>query len=89
MARRSLTSILLKAEITETRTLLNLQDLTIAFEDEGRRPLGRCGTDSEHRTIPHMRDWIDDTGEPGDKYDPELAALLEEASAGVELDPVS
>ena len=33
-------------------------------------------------------DWIDDTGEPGDKYDPELAALLEEASAGVELDPV-
>ena len=31
-------------------------------------------------------DWIDDSGEPGDKYDPELAALFREASAGVQLD---
>ena len=82
-----LTSILLKTEITETRTLLNLQDLTIAFEDEGRRPLAAAGP-IQNSYYSYMRDWIDDTGEPGDKYDPELAALLEEASAGVELDPV-
>ena len=82
-----LTSILLKAEITETRTLLNLQDLIIAFEDEGRRPLAAAGP-IQNSYYSYMRDWIDDTGEPGDKHNPELAALLEEASAGVELDPV-
>ena len=81
-----LTSILLKAEITETRTLLNLQDLTIAFEDEGRRPLAAAGP-IQNSYYSYMRDWIDDTGEPGDKYDPELATLFQEASAGVELDP--
>ena len=81
------TSILLKAEITETRTLLNLQDLIIAFEDEGRRPLAAAGP-IQNSYYSYMRDWIDDTGEPGDKFDPELAALLEEASVGVELDPV-
>ena len=82
-----LTSILLKAEITETRTLLNLQDLIIAFEDEGRRPLAAAGP-IQNSYYSYMRDWIDDTGEPGDKHNTELAALLEEASAGVELDPV-
>ncbi len=81
------TSILLKAEITETRTLLNLQDLIIAFEDEGRRPLAAAGP-IQNSYYSYMRDWIDDTGEPGDKFDPELAALLEEASVRVELDPV-
>ena len=46
-----LASVLLKAEATETRTLLNLQDLTTAFQDERRRPLGGSGTDAEHRTL--------------------------------------
>ena len=80
-------SVLLKAEATETRTLLNLRDLTIAFEDEGRRPLAAAGP-IQNSYYSYMRDWIDDTGEPGDKFAPELAALLEEASVGVELDPV-
>ena len=81
-----LASVLLKAEATETRTLLNLQDLTTAFEDEQRRPQAAAGP-IQSSYYSHMRDWIDDTGEPGDKYDPELAALFREASAGVELDP--
>ena len=34
-----------------------------------------------------MEDWTTDSGEPGDRYDPELAALFREASAGVRLDP--
>ena len=34
-----------------------------------------------------VHDWTGDSGEPGDKYDPELAALFREASPGVELDP--
>ena len=80
-------SLLVKAEATETRTLLNLHDLTNAFEDEQRRPRGAAGPihGSYERFV---YDWTNDSGEPGDKYDPELAALFREASPGVELDPV-
>ena len=81
-----LTSVVLTAEATETRTLLNLEDLTAAFEDETRRPAAAAGP-IQASYYSALRDWIDDSGEPGDKYDPELAALFQEASAGVELDP--
>ena len=43
------TNVLIKAEATETRTLLNLQDLTTAFADETRRRRRRRG-----RFRPHM-----------------------------------
>ncbi len=78
-------SVLVKAEATETRTLLNLRDLTSAFEDETRRPPAAAGPiQASFDLVAH--DWIDDSGEPGDKYDPELAALFREASAGVQLE---
>ena len=79
-------TILVKAELTESRTLLNLHDLTTAFDDELRRPKAAAGSIHEsYETLVH--DWIDDSGEPGDKYDPELETLFREASPGVELDP--
>ena len=81
-----LAAVLLKAEITATRTLLNIQDLTAAFEDPNRRPQAAAGP-IQASYYSHMRDWIDDSGEPGDLYDPDLAALFQEASAGVKLDP--
>ena len=80
-------TVLLKAEATETRTLLNMHDLTIAFRDEQRRPRAAAGPiHASYELLVH--DWTEDSGEPGDKYDPELAALFREASAGVQLDPV-
>ncbi len=80
-------TVLVQAEITASRTLLNLHDLTTGFEDEQRRPQAAGGqiTGSYEELV---RDWTHDSGEPGDKYDPELAALFDEASPGVELDPV-
>ncbi len=79
--------VLLKAEATETRTLLNLKDLRVAFEDESRRPDAAAGPlQTSYELL--IRDWVHDSGEPGDNYDPELAALFREASADVELDPV-
>ena len=79
-------SLLIKAEVTESRTLLNLHDLTAAFDDELRRPQAAAGPiQGSYEVLVH--DWIDDSGEPGDKYDPELATLFREASPGVELDP--
>ena len=79
-------SLLVHAEVTEIRTLLNLEDLTAAFEDEGRRPRAAAGAIPTSYYV-YLNDWIEDSGEPGDKYDPELAALFEEATEGVHLDP--
>ena len=79
-------SILIEAEVTESRTLLNLHDLTAGFEDETRRPRAAAGPiEGSYEAL--LRDWTQDSGEPGDKYDPELASLFREASPGVELDP--
>ena len=80
-------TVLLKAEVTESRTLLNLHDLTSAFDDELRRPNAAAGP-IQHSFEALVRDWTDDSGEPGDKYDAELEALFREASPGVELDPI-
>ena len=79
-------SLLIKAEVTESRTLLNLHDLTRAFDDERSRPRAAAGpVQGSYEAL--ARDWTQDSGEPGDKYDPELEALFREASPGVELDP--
>ena len=79
-------NVLVKAEATETRTLLNLQDLRIAFQDELRRPRAAAGPIlTSYESL--VQDWSTDSGEPGDNYDPELAALFREASLEVQLDP--
>ena len=79
-------SLLVKTEVTESRTLLNLHDLTAAFDDELRRPQAAAGPiQGSYESLVH--DWTEDSGEPGDKYDPELEALFRAASPGVELDP--
>ena len=80
-------NILLRLEATETRTLVNLRDLTNAFEDEQQRPQAAAGPIQASFEL-LAQDWTTDTGEPGDKYDAELAALLEEATAGWSFDPV-
>ena len=82
-----LASVLVRAEVTETRTLLNVQDLSDAFADPQRRPQAAAGP-IETSYVSLVRDWTHDSSEPGDRYDPELAGLFAEASAGVELDPV-
>ena len=78
-------SVLIKAEATETRTLLNLRDLERAFADDDRRPLAASGPiQASYELL--VTDWTTDSGEPGDKYDPEMDALFREAYAGVGLD---
>ena len=78
-------TVLVKAEATETRTLLNLGDLTAAFKDHELRPRAVAGPiQASYET--YLRDWTNDSGQPGDKYDPELADLFSEASSDVKLD---
>ena len=82
-----LASVLVKAEATGTRTLLNVQELTDAFADPQRRPRAAAGP-METTYVSLLNDWTHDSGQPGDKYDPDLAALFGEASAGVRLAPL-
>ena len=80
-----LTTVLIEAEATETRTLLNLRDLAAAFDDEKRRPDFAAGPlQTSYELL--IRDWITDSGDQGDRYDPRLAAMFREASAGLQLD---
>ena len=80
-------SVLIRAEATETRTLLNLHDLRVALADPELRPRSVAGpVQTSYELL--VQDWTEDSGEPGDRYDPGLAALFREASAGVRLDPV-
>ena len=78
-------SILVIAEATETRTLLNMHDLAAVFKHDSTRPRAAAGPiQASYELLVH--DWTDDSGEPGDRYDPGLAALFREAHAGVQLD---
>ena len=80
-----MTSVLVRAEATEARTFLNLYELRAAFEDEGRRPSAAAGP-----LLPSYdslaADWVTDSGEPGDKYDAELAELFSDVTEGVQFD---
>ena len=78
-------SVLIRAEVTNARIFENLFDVTEAFEDERSRP--RAAEGHAEASLAHLvEDWITDSGEPGDKYDPELARMFEEATAGLGLD---
>ena len=80
------TTVLIKAEATDTRTLLSLRDLANAFEDEGSRPQFAAGPlQTSYELL--IRDWVTDSGEPGDRYDADLEAQFRDASQGLEADP--
>ena len=79
------TSVLLRAEATETRTLLNLHEFRDSVQDEGTRPAAAAGPlQISYELL--IEDWTTDSGQPGDKYDPQLEALFREATTGVRLD---
>ena len=78
-------NVLINAELTETRTFLNLWDFMAAFQDEGQRPAG-VESDISLSFSQIASDWITDDGGPQDKYDPELEALFQRATAGLRID---
>ncbi len=79
-------NILIEAEATDTRTLLNLQDLRIAFEDEQRRPAAAAGPiENSYELL--ASDWVENSGESDERYDAQLAELYEDATAGLRLVP--
>ncbi len=79
-------TVLVEAELTDDRTLRNLVEVGRAFEDELSRPTGAAGeVTASLGTL--LLDWVDDSGEPGDNFDPELVAIAEQIDQGLTLDP--
>ena len=78
-------SVLVQSEITDTRTIQNIFDFTEAFKQERSRPRAAEGRVEASLAV-LTDDWITNDGE-GDRYDPELERLFNEATAGLHLDP--
>ena len=81
-------SVLVRAEATETRTLINIRYLEAAFEDPELRPKAAAGPFLVSYDL-LLRDWTTDSGEPGDKYDADIARRFREATVDVEIDSVA
>ncbi|MDE2668143.1 MAG: MMPL family transporter [Chloroflexota bacterium] len=78
-------SVLVQAEISDTRTIQNLFDFTEAFKDERTRPRAAEGQVEASLAV-LTDDWITNDGEGDLRYDPELEQLFNEATAGLHLD---
>ena len=64
-------NVLIKAEITDDRTIRNLIDFTVAFGDDLRRPEGVVGGIQSSLGILFI-DWITEDGDGDDRFDLEL-----------------
>ena len=78
-------TVLVEAELTDDRTLRNLLSITEAFGDELTRPTG-AATDITLSLGTLFEDWLVDSGEPGDNYDPELLGMLDDVDQGLTVD---
>ena len=75
-------TVLIEAELTDDRTLRNILTITEAFSDELTRPTG-AATDITLSLGTLFDDWLTDSGEPDDKYDPELLGMLADVDEGL------
>jgi uncharacterized protein len=80
-------TVLVEAELTDDRTLRNLVEVSQSFGDDLSRPTGAAG-DVTASLGALLLDWVDDSGEPGDNYDPELVTIAQQIDQGLTLDPV-
>ncbi len=76
---------LIEAELTDDRTLRNLLEVTEAFGDELSRPTGAAG-DITLSLGSLFQDWVTDSGEPDDNFEPELITMLEGVDQGLTVD---
>lgn len=81
-----LTTTLIEAELTDDRTLRNLLTLSESFGDELSRPTGAAG-DITLSLGALFSDWFNESGQPGDNYDPELVELAQGVDQGLTVDP--
>ncbi len=75
-------TILIEADLDTVRTLRDLFDFYTVLADPQRRPAGIVGPPSASAAT-LLVDWINDTGQPGDNYDPAFAAAYAELNLDV------
>lgn len=79
-------TVLIEAELTDDRTLRNLLTVSEAFADDLSRPSGASSDITASLGI-LFADWLTDSGQAGDRYDPELLTLAAGVDQGLTLDP--
>ena len=80
------TTILIEADLNEDRTLRNLIDLENDLADPARRPEGLTGPVTLSLGI-LVTDLINDSGEPGDRYSPELVQMTQSLGGTIAIPP--
>ncbi len=79
-------TLLVESELTDDRTLRNIFQVMDSFDSELTRPAGAASNITV--SLGYLfTDWITDSGEPGDKFDPELVAVTEGLDQGLTLNP--
>ena len=78
-------TVLVEAELTDDRTLRNILSIAEAFNDELTRPTG-AASDITLSLGSLFDDWLNDSGEPGDNYDPQLLDMLDDVDQGLTVD---
>ncbi len=77
---------LIEAELTDDRTLRNILSVSEAFGDELSRPTGvASGITLSLGAL--FDDWMTDSGDSDEKFDPELPVLVDGIDQGLTVDP--
>ncbi len=75
-------TVLIEADLDTVRTLRDLFDFYTILADPRKRPAGIVGPPvASAGTL--LVDWINDTGQPGDNYDPAFAAAYDDLNLDV------
>ncbi len=84
--RSEVVTVLVEVDLSSDRTLRDLIDLEIGLVDVNRRPDAASGPVIQS-LISLIRDWSEDSGLPGDEYDPAFRVFLEELDTSLLVPP--
>ncbi len=77
-------TLLVESELTDDRTLRNIFQVMDSFDSELTRPAGAASNVTV--SLGYLfTDWITDSGEPGDNFDPELVVVTQGLDQGLTL----
>ncbi|NQV06659.1 MMPL family transporter [bacterium] len=85
--RSEIVTILVEADLSSDRTLRDLVDLELGMIDGNRKPEAVSGPVTLS-LVSLVRDWADDSGLPGDRFDPAFADFLASLETGLVVEAV-
>ena len=80
--RSEIVTVLVEADLSKDRTLRDLVDLELGLIDGNRKPEAVSGP-ATLSLVSLVRDWADESGLPGDRFDPAFAGFLASLETGL------